>query len=161
MAAQRAQPAAREPAGLPAGERGLAGRDGGNGGAESVSGGVEGAVGRPAGTGLAQPSQLRRISDEMWANRRGKSFALSKTFSRVLVVETYPLYRGVSFWHSATENVSAQQYADQGREGTPLLHGGGKSASAIGESSTAASFVPGRNQRQPTSSMAQNAGGVR
>src|ERR1039458_7485324 len=43
----------------------------------------------------------------------------------------------------------------------PLLHGGGKSASAIGESSTAASFVPGRNQRQPTSSMAQNAGGVR
>src|ERR1039457_717240 len=53
MAAQRAQPAAREPAGLPAGERGLAGRDGGNGGAESVSGGVEGAVGRPAGTGLA------------------------------------------------------------------------------------------------------------
>src|ERR1035438_6256279 len=110
---------------------------------------------------LTQPSQLRRISDEMWANRRGKSFALSKTFSRVLVVETYPLYRGVSFWHSATENVSAQQYADQGREGTPLLHGGGKSASAIGESSTAASFVPGRNQRQPTSSMAQNAGGVR
>src|ERR1035441_8118620 len=110
---------------------------------------------------LAQPSQLRRISDEMWANRRGKSFALSKTFSRVLVVETYPLYRGVSFWHSATENVSAQQYADQGREGTPLLHGGGKSASAIGESSTAASFVPGRNQRQPTSSMAQNAGGFR
>src|SRR5439155_2767604 len=110
---------------------------------------------------LAEPSQLRRISREIRVNRRGKFFALNKTFSLVFVVETYPLCRGVSFWHSATENVSAQQYADQGREGTPLLHGGGKPASAIGESSAAAGVVLGRNQRQPTSGMAQNAGGVR
>ena len=58
-------------------------------------------------------------------------------------METYPLCRELSFWHSATENVSAQQYADQGREGTPILHGGGKPASAIGESSAAASVVLG------------------
>jgi hypothetical protein len=109
---------------------------------------------------LAEPSQLRRISREIRVNRRGKFFALNKTFSQALVVETYPLCRRIKFWHSATENVSAQQYADQGWEGTPLLHGGGKSAAAIGESSAAPSVVLGRNQRQPTSGMAQNAGGV-
>ena len=49
-------------------------------------------------------------------NRRGKFFALNKTFSQVFVVETYPLCRRIRFWHSATENVSAQQYADQGRK---------------------------------------------
>src|SRR5207245_4377388 len=82
---------------------------------------------------LAEPSQLRRISREIRVNRRGKFFALNKTFSQALVVETYPLCRRIRFWHSATENVSAQQYADQGWEGTPLLHGGGESASAVGE----------------------------
>src|SRR5438309_9813826 len=109
---------------------------------------------------LAEPSQLRRISGEIRVNRRGKFFALNKTFSQALVVETYPLCRRIKFWHSATENVSAQQYADQGWEGTPLLHGGGESASAVGESGAAAGVVPGRNQRQSASGMAQNAGGV-
>src|SRR5207244_3333793 len=98
--------------------------------------------------GLTEPSQLRRISREIRVNRRGKFFALNKTFSQALVVETYPLCRRIKFWHSATENVSAQQYADQGWEGTPLLHGGGESASAVGESGAAAGVVPGRNQRQ-------------
>src|SRR5258705_13597039 len=101
------------------------------------------------------------ISHEIRADRRGKPLTLSETFSQGLVVETYPLCRQSGFWHSATENVSAQQYADQGRQGTPLLHGGGKPASAIGQSSAAAGVVSGRNQRQPTSSMAQNAGSVR
>src|SRR5437773_10268372 len=109
---------------------------------------------------LTEPSQLRRISREIRVNRRGKFFALNKTFSQALVVETYPLCRRIRFWHSATENVSAQQYADQGWEGTPLLHGGGESASAVGESGAAAGVVPGRNQRQSASGMAQNAGGV-
>src|SRR5207249_4758079 len=101
-----------------------------------------------------------RISREIRVNRRGKFFALNKTFSQALVVETYPLCRRIRFWHSATENVSAQQYADQGWEGTPLLHGGGESASAVGESGAAAGVVPGRNQRQSASGMAQNAGGA-
>src|SRR5213596_3468235 len=72
-----------------------------------------------AASALAEPSQLRRISREIRVNRRGKFFALNKTFSQALVVETYPLCRRIRFWHSATENVSAQQYADQGWEGTP------------------------------------------
>src|SRR5438046_3763983 len=114
----------------------------------------------PCAARLAEPSQLRRISREIRVNRRGKFFALNKTFSQALVVETYPLCRRIRFWHSATENVSAQQYADQGWEGTPLLHGGGESASAVGESGAAAGVVPGRNQRQSASGMAQNAGGV-
>src|SRR6266550_263097 len=109
---------------------------------------------------LAEPSQLRRISREIPVNRRGKFFALNKTFSQALVVETYPLCRRIRFWHSATENVSAQQYADQGWKGTPLLHGGGESASAIGEGSAAAGVVSGRDQRQPKGSMAQDTGGV-
>src|SRR5258708_2695937 len=82
---------------------------------------------------LAQPSQLMPISHLIRADRRGKPFAVSETFSQGLVVETYPLCRQAGFWHSATENVSAQQYPDQGRKGTPLLHGGGKAASAMGE----------------------------
>ena len=45
---------------------------------------------------LAEPSQLRRISREIRVNRRGKFFALNKTFSQVFVVETYPLCRGVT-----------------------------------------------------------------
>src|SRR5216110_1897641 len=122
--------------------------------------GVTGPVDFAALARLTQPSQLRLISREIRANRRGKSFGLSKTFSQAVVVETYPLCRGIRFWHSATENVSAQQYADQGWEGTPLLHGGGESASAVGESGAAAGVVPGRNQRQSASGMAQNAGGV-
>src|SRR5213076_1468806 len=89
------------------------------------------APGRSENLALAEPSQLRRISREIRVNRRGKFFALNKTFSQALVVETYPLCRRIRFWHSATENVSAQQYADQGWEGTPLLHGGGESASAV------------------------------
>ena len=42
----------------------------------------------------------------------------------------------------------------------PVLFGGGESAVAIGESGTAASVVPGRDQRQPASGMAQDAGGI-
>src|SRR5437016_817337 len=60
---------------------------------------------------LAEPSQLRRISREIRVNRRGKFFALNKTFSQALVVETYPLGRRIRFWHSATENVCAKKYA--------------------------------------------------
>jgi hypothetical protein len=65
---------------------------------------------------LAQPSQLIRISHEIRADGWDNPFAVSKAFSQVLVVETYPLCSGAGFWHSATENVSAQQHSDQGWE---------------------------------------------
>ena len=64
-------------------------------------------------------------------------------------METYPLCSRAGLWHSAREHVLAQQPADQGWEGTPLLHGGGKPASAIGKSGATASIVSRRNQRQP------------
>ena len=79
----------------------------------------------------------------------------------MLVVETYPLCSQEGFWHSAVEYVSAKQQADQGRQSTPLLHGGGEPATEIRESRATASGIPGRNQRQSASGLAQDAGRVR
>jgi len=46
------------------------------------------------GVRLAEPSQLDRFSDKNGADRGAKLFAVSKTFLRALVVETYPLFSG-------------------------------------------------------------------
>ena len=90
-----------------------------------------------------------------------KCCRVNETFSTSRVVQTCPLFRGNRFWHSAGEHVSAKSPADQGRQGAPLLQHRGKPPSAIGARGSAPSPVSGRDQRQPTGSLAQDAGGVR
>jgi hypothetical protein len=57
---------------------------------------------------LTEPSQLSDVSRKVRADRGGKPFAVSKTFLKELVVETYPLCSRAEFWHSASKHVSAQ-----------------------------------------------------
>jgi hypothetical protein len=65
--------------------------------------------GTPNGnTGLAEPSQLSGVSRYIRADGGGKPFAVSETFLKCFVVETYPLCSRAEFWHSASKHVSAQ-----------------------------------------------------
>jgi hypothetical protein len=57
---------------------------------------------------LTEPSQLSGVSRYIRADGGGKPFAVSETFLKCFVVETYPLCSRAEFWHSASKHVSAQ-----------------------------------------------------
>ena len=56
------------------------------------------------------------------------------------------------------DDVSAQQKATQGWQDTPPFQSGGESPGALGAGGAAAGLIFGRDQRQPASGVAADAG---